>query len=89
MGVDLYDRGHRSPWSRNGSELIYVAPDNTLMATQVNGKGTAFEVGAVTPLLRSRMGVGRYDYAVSSDGQRALGLPRHNCRQDFDRDLTF
>jgi eukaryotic-like serine/threonine-protein kinase len=64
--------GNDPRWSRNGSELIYVAPDNTLMAAQVDGKGTAFDVGTVTPLFHSLMGFGRYDYAVASDGQQFL-----------------
>ena len=64
--------GNTPRWSRNGSELVYVAPDNTLMAAQVNGKGTTFDVGAVTPLFRSRMAPLRYEYAASSDGQRFL-----------------
>jgi Tol biopolymer transport system component len=64
--------GNYPRWTRNGSEIVYVAPDKTLMAAQVNGKGAAFDVGAVTPLFRSRIATVRYEYAVSSDGQRFL-----------------
>ena len=59
-------------WSRNGSEIVYVARGNMLMAAQVKGAGTGFDVGAVTALFRSPMATTRYEYGVSSDGQRFL-----------------
>jgi len=59
-------------WSRNGDEIIYLAPDNTLMAVEVNGKGTAFEVGAAKPLFRTRIAPTRYEWDVTPDGQRFL-----------------
>jgi serine/threonine protein kinase len=59
-------------WTRNGAEIVYLAPDSTLMAVDVNGKGTAFEVGAVKPLFRTRVAPTRYEWAVTPDGQRFL-----------------
>ena len=39
----------------------------------VNGKGTDFQVGAVSPLFQTRTVLGlRYPYAVAPDGQRFL-----------------
>ena len=65
--------GDRPRWRRDGSEIFYLAPDNKLMAAAVNGKGASFEVGAVKPLFEARFVTGgRYQYAVSADGQRFL-----------------
>jgi hypothetical protein len=67
-------------WRRDGKEIFYVAPaDNKLMAAAVNGRGSAFEVGAVRPLFDTRVagppsvrpGQGRM-YDISPDGQRFL-----------------
>ena len=67
-------------WRRDGKEIFYVAPaDNKLMAAAVNGRGSAFEVGAVRPLFETRVagppsvrpGQGRM-YDISPDGQRFL-----------------
>ena len=33
-------------WRRDGTELVYLAPDNTLTAATVNGEGATFEVRA-------------------------------------------
>jgi Tol biopolymer transport system component len=60
-------------WRHDGTEIFYLAPDNKLMAATVNGKGASFEVGAVKPLFETRIAIGgRYQYAVSADGQRFL-----------------
>jgi len=59
-------------WSRNGDEIVYLAPDGALMAVDVNGRGTAFQVGAVKPLFRARIAPTRYEWAVTPDGQRFL-----------------
>ena len=59
-------------WRRDGKEIFYLAPDGTLMAASVNGRGSAFEVGAVRPLFRSRARTDQgYAYDVSADGRRA------------------
>jgi dipeptidyl aminopeptidase/acylaminoacyl peptidase len=63
--------GGQSPIWR-GKEIFYLAPDNRLMAAEVNGKGATLEVGAVRPLFEVRpTGLG-YFYDVTSDGQRFL-----------------
>ncbi len=60
-------------WRRDGKEIYYIAPDYKLMAAEVNGKGSSFEIGAVKPLLGTRLTLGaRYQYDVSADGQRFL-----------------
>jgi dipeptidyl aminopeptidase/acylaminoacyl peptidase len=64
--------GSNPRWSRNGSEIVYLSLDNTLMAADVNGKRNGFEVGSVVPLFRTRIAPTRYEYDVSADGQRFL-----------------
>ena len=58
---------------RDGRELFYFDPNNTLMAAAVKGDGTGFEVGAVQALFQTRASTGkRSPYDVSADGQRFL-----------------
>jgi Tol biopolymer transport system component len=65
--------GNFPRWRHDGAEIFYVTPDNKLMAATINGKGANFEVGAVKPLFETRIVLGgRYQYAVSADGQRFL-----------------
>jgi hypothetical protein len=56
----------------DGAEIFYLAPDDTLMAAAVNGKGPNFEVGDRRPLVQMPVGETRYGYCVSPDGQRFL-----------------
>jgi Tol biopolymer transport system component len=70
------DGGQWPRWRRDGTELFYIAPDDTLTAAAVNGQGTAFQVKAVRPLFktrpRSRVRLDAYFYDVAPDGQRFL-----------------
>jgi eukaryotic-like serine/threonine-protein kinase len=60
-------------WRRDGKELFYLAPDNTLMAADVNGQLSAFAVGAVRPLFQAAIRVGQASaYDVTADGRRFL-----------------
>ena len=59
-------------WRSDGAELFYLAPDDTLMAAAVKGKGPNFEVCDVRSLFRMQVGATRYSYCVSPDGQRFL-----------------
>ena len=65
--------GEHPRWRPDGTEVFYRALDNRLMAAAVNGKGSSFEVGAVTPLFQTTAFLGgRWPYDVSADGQRFL-----------------
>jgi len=70
--------GTFSRWRRDGRELFYRAPDNTLMAAAVDGRSAAFQVAGVQPLfqiqprLATQTGFIGYGYDVSADGQRFL-----------------
>lgn len=63
-------------WRRDGKEIFYLAPapDNKLMVAAVNGVGSAFEIGAVRPLIDTRAPVRNAlrVYDISPDGQRFL-----------------
>jgi hypothetical protein len=64
--------GSEPRWRRDGKEIFYLAPDNTLMAAAVTGQSAGFEVGAVHSLFAVRPGgPGRF-YDVTPDGQRFL-----------------
>jgi dipeptidyl aminopeptidase/acylaminoacyl peptidase len=66
-------------WRRDGSELFYLAPDQTLMTVPVTSKSGYFDHGGATPLFRTRLqtigsqitGFGAC-YDVTPDGQRFL-----------------
>jgi Tol biopolymer transport system component len=66
-------------WRQDGKELFFFAPDNRLMAAQVETDGENFKVGAIEPLFQARsMGFG-YRYDAAADGQSflvATGLPQ-------------
>jgi len=67
--------GGRQPrWRGNGKELFYLAPDDKMMAAEVNGAGpTTLQVGSVRPLFEVRQAVtGGFVYDVTGDGQRFL-----------------
>jgi serine/threonine protein kinase len=60
-------------WRRDGREVFYLAPDKTLIAAEVDGRGHTLTVGSVRPLFQSRARTdARYGYDVSTDGQRFL-----------------
>lgn len=58
-------------WRRDGREIFYLSPDNTLMAAAVNGQGASFAVASVAALFETRA-AGDWPYDVSADGQRFL-----------------
>jgi Tol biopolymer transport system component len=60
-------------WRRDGKELYYIAPDNTLMAVEI-ATGSGFGAGTPKPLFRAPMksfDIG-FQYDVSPDGSRFL-----------------
>ncbi len=59
-------------WRGDGKEIFYLAPDNKLMAAEVNGQGATLEVGAVRALFEVRRGGPGSVYDVTGDGQRFL-----------------
>jgi Tol biopolymer transport system component len=64
--------GSRPAWRRDGKEIVYLAPDDKLMATEVNAKGSNFEVGAVKQLFQTKPQRPGTVYDASRDAQRFL-----------------
>jgi serine/threonine protein kinase len=62
--------GGRAPkWSRDGKELFYAAPDDSIVAVPVTS-GASLQVGTGTSLFRVETGIRNFD--VSPDGSRFL-----------------
>jgi serine/threonine protein kinase len=66
-------------WRRDGRELFYLAPDNTLMAVPIrlDTERNTVEAGTPLPLFRARLSGNpqagtQWQYMVSADGQRFL-----------------
>jgi Tol biopolymer transport system component len=69
-------------WRRDGRELFYLAPGNTLMAAEVNGQGVDFQVVAERSLFQPALPSGVIDpYDVSKDGQRFLVITPAETQQ--------
>jgi hypothetical protein len=58
-------------WSRDGSELLYVAPDRTLMSASIRSTGGSLQAGVPVPLFKLQIAgsVNGYDYAAAPDGR--------------------
>ncbi|MGB2715270.1 MAG: protein kinase [Vicinamibacterales bacterium] len=69
--------GAQPQWRRDGLELFYIAPDNTLMSVAVQPSAGRLRATAPRALFTARVEQGRTirnQYAVSPDGQRFLML---------------
>ena len=78
-------------WRRDGKELFYLAADGSMMAAKmsvVNGRMIAEPTRLFDANLKLHM---NYDanYAVSSDGQRFLGIARENSSGDVDIQMVL
>jgi len=66
--------GQAPVWARNGRELFYLDPTNTLMAVPVITSTLSFRAGKPYKLFDSKYWGNFYTYDVSPDGQRFLML---------------
>lgn len=68
--------GRQARWRRDGSELFYVAPDNTMMAVPVRWTAGRPSFDAPVAMFEIRLvgtaAINRQQYVVSADGQRFL-----------------
>ena len=69
--------GFEPHWRRDGKELFYLAPDQTLMAASVKSHPTVLDVNAPAALFRTRIKwmevqAVAHHYAPTADGQRFL-----------------
>ena len=69
-------RGNYVRWRKDGKELLYLTPDNKLMAVAVQSSGKELEFGTPRALfdLPNHLRLTGYVYDVSPDGQRFLVL---------------
>ena len=63
-------------WRRDGNELFYLKPDDTVMAVDVKTGSGGFQAGVAKKLFKVRLITegGRNRYVASPDGQRFLML---------------
>lgn len=65
--------GGRAPrWRRNGTELFYLASDNTVMAVPISTRHGRFAFESARPLFRANPGFYRVSYDVSPDGSKFI-----------------
>jgi Tol biopolymer transport system component/DNA-binding winged helix-turn-helix (wHTH) protein len=64
--------GQRPRWRGDGREIFYLAPDDKLMAADVDGQGSTLKVGGVRQLFESSLIAGGAHYTVTPDGKRFL-----------------
>jgi Tol biopolymer transport system component len=64
--------GSQPRWRRDGKEIFFLAPDNKLMAAEVNSRGETLEIVTVRALFETRATGPGYQYDVTADGQRFL-----------------
>ena len=71
--------GGDARWRRDGRELFYIAPNETLMAVPVTGALPA-GLGSPVPLFKTSLApvrtISRQQYVVARDGQRFLMVTR-------------
>lgn len=67
------DGGSQARWRGDGSEIVYLAPDRTLMAAAVSTSGGELMVKGFEPLFEIRFPYGAYHaFDVTDDGKRFL-----------------
>ena len=68
--------GSQPRWRRDGKELFYVAPDDSLMVVSIRSTAAQMlDMGRPVRLFRTRLVAGdqpKQQYAVTSDGERFL-----------------
>ena len=64
--------GSQSRWRRDGEELFYLAPDQSLMAVRFQGQGSDIEVGPARKLFEIRPPWLSYRAYHPTDGERFL-----------------
>ena len=75
--------GVHPTWRRDGSELLFQAPDAKVMSVEIRVSGPNIESGRPTPLFPMphlhNAGSGSFRYWPSSDGRRFLVLERNQA----------
>jgi hypothetical protein len=67
--------GLRPRWSRDGTELFFLATDGTVMAVPVTRRGSAIEFGDAAPLFRVNLGpVQDAGHGLADDGRFLMNV---------------
>ncbi len=70
------DGGSQVRWRRDGKEIFYIAPDQSLMAVPIDTAAGASGVGTPKPLFKTSIApirtISRQQYVVAPDGKRFL-----------------
>jgi len=74
------NEGDRPHWSVDGKELYFLSNSDDIMAVEVNGSGTSFQIGKITNLFHVNASRPGEIYDNFSDGERFL----LNTRADID-----
>jgi predicted Ser/Thr protein kinase len=60
-------------WRRDGREIVYLTPDQTVMSVPVSGAGAAFKAGTPTPLFKAAVHPGAgTPFDVTANGERFI-----------------
>ena len=60
-------------WRRDGREILYLGPDNTMMSVPLTGDGAAMQTGPPRALFQMPLQPGPSSpYDVTADGERFL-----------------
>jgi Tol biopolymer transport system component len=59
-------------WTKSGRELLFIAPDGSVMSAAVDGTGAEFKVGEITQLFQARTRPAGYSLDATNEGQRFL-----------------
>jgi len=79
--------GQAMRWDRDGSAIIYHAPDGTLVRVQVEERDGGLLIGEAEPLFDTHTQPSLTNYwDISPDGQRILGM--ESVSQDDERNLN-
>ena len=64
--------GHAPRWRPNGTEMFYLASDNTMMDVSVSKRSGTFVFESARPLFRANPGFYNVSYDVSPDGSKFI-----------------
>ena len=79
--------GQAMRWDRDGSAIVYHAPDGTLVRVQVEARAGGLLIGEAEPLFNTHTQPSLANYwDISPDGQRILGM--ESVSQDDERNLN-
>ena len=79
--VQVSTKGGSFPRWRNPKEIVYVAPDQTLMSVGVAGSGDAFAAGVPAPLFKIKAAPGPgTPFDMVADGKRFIVNVRQPSR---------